>query len=128
MAGSPHEEHDREDPEVRFARLEQSIVALTEMVTQLLVMKGKEANTMTQSILVNSPYNIFSQETFCDFEKHTRGIGSKVTRQMGYDGQGIQIPIIAQQRPKHEGLGFSGQESNTNATQTTFIKARGTRK
>jgi hypothetical protein len=52
-------------------------------------------------------------------------------KQMGYNGQGLEkegqgiiIPIVAQQRPKHEGLGFSGQESNTSSTQTNFIKAR----
>jgi hypothetical protein len=44
---------------------------------------------------------------------------------MGYDGQGILIPIVAQQRPKHEGPGFSGQGSNTSVAQTTFIKTRG---
>jgi hypothetical protein len=90
-----------------------------------------EASTMTTDAnMVNSP-----SKTLGDFEKHTRGIGSKLMRQMGYDGQGlgkegqgIVIPIVAQQRPKHEGLGFSGQEANTSATQTTFVKARGIRK
>jgi hypothetical protein len=89
-----------------------------------------EASTMTEENMVNSPSN-----TLGDFEKHTRGIGSKLMRKMGYDGQGIGkegqgilIPIVAQQRPKHEGLGFSGQEANTSATQTTFVKARGTKK
>ena len=46
MVENPREEHDREDPEVRLARLEQSIAALIEMVTQLLVMKGMEAHSM----------------------------------------------------------------------------------
>jgi hypothetical protein len=85
--------------------------------------------------MVNSPSTILSQETFSDFEKHTRGIGSKLMMQMGYDdqglgkeGQGILTPIVAQQRLNHEGLGFSGQESNTTTTQTTLIKERGTRK
>jgi hypothetical protein len=45
MVGHHHEEDDREDPEVRLARLEQSIATLTELVTQLLVMKGKEAHS-----------------------------------------------------------------------------------
>jgi hypothetical protein len=29
MVGSPHEEHEKEDSEVKFAQLEKSIVALT---------------------------------------------------------------------------------------------------
>jgi hypothetical protein len=85
--------------------------------------------------MVNSPSKTLPQETFGDFENHTRGIISKIMRKMGYDGQGIGkegqgilIPIVSQQRPKHEGLGFSGQEANTSSTQTTFVKARGTKK
>jgi hypothetical protein len=65
-----------------------------------------EASTMTEENMVNSPSN-----TFGDFEKHTRGISSNIMRQMGYDGhglgknvQGILIPIVALQSPKHEGL------------------------
>jgi hypothetical protein len=74
-------------------------------------MKGNEANTMMESSLVKLPFKTLPQETFGDFEKHTRGIDSKLMRQMGYDGQGlgkegqgILIPIVTQQRPKHEGL------------------------
>jgi hypothetical protein len=45
MVGHHHEEDDREDPEVILAQLEQSIATLTELVTQFLVMKGKEAHS-----------------------------------------------------------------------------------
>jgi len=82
--------------------------------------------------MVNSPSKTLPQETFGDMENHTRGLGSKVMRKLGYDvqslgkeGKGIVILIVAQQRPLHEFLGFSGQESNTSLSQTTFIKARG---
>jgi hypothetical protein len=45
MVGHHCEEDDREDLEVILARLEQSIATLTKLVTQLLVMKGKEAHS-----------------------------------------------------------------------------------
>jgi hypothetical protein len=45
MAGNHREGDEREDPEVRLARLEQGIATLTELVSQLLVMKGKEAHS-----------------------------------------------------------------------------------
>jgi hypothetical protein len=35
---------------------------------------------------------------------------------------------VSQERPKHEGLVFSGQEDNTSSTQTTFLKERGIKK
>jgi hypothetical protein len=48
-----------------------------------------EASTMTKTTLLSSPSLEFSQDNFGEFEKHTRGIGSKLLRHMGYDGQGI---------------------------------------
>jgi hypothetical protein len=43
---------------------------------------------------------------------------------LGKEGQGILILVVGQQRPKHVGLGFSGQESNINSAQITFVNAR----
>jgi len=47
------------------------------------------------------------------FERHTRGIGSKLVSKMGYEGkglvkhaQGIVEPIMVEERPKYLGLGY----------------------
>jgi hypothetical protein len=85
--------------------------------------------------MVNSPSNTISQETFGGFEKHTKGIGYKFMKKMGYDGQWIEnqgqeilIPIVAQPRPKYEGLRFSEKEASISSSQTTFFKTRAMRK
>lgn len=43
---------------------------------------------------------------------------------LGKEGQGILILVVGQQRPKHVGLGFSGQQSNISSAQITFVNAR----
>jgi hypothetical protein len=69
---------------------------------------------VTETTLVISPSLDFFQEHFVDFEKHTRGIGSKLLKCLGYDGQGIGkrrqgiiSTIVATLWVKHEGLGFN---------------------
>jgi hypothetical protein len=91
------------------------LLAVVQETKQAPSIATTEASTMTKENMVNSPSITLYQETFGDFEKHTRGIGSKLMRKMGYDGQGlgkegqwILIPIVSQQRPEYESLGFSG--------------------
>jgi hypothetical protein len=86
---------------------------------------------MTETTLVSSPSLDISQENFGEFEKHTRGIGSKLLRKMGYDGQGlgkrrqgILSPIVATLWVKHEGLGFNGRGENPMTMKTTFVKVK----
>ena len=52
-------------------------------------------------------------ECFGSFERHTRGIGSKLLMNMGYEGkglgkhaQGIFEPIVVKERPMYLGLGY----------------------
>jgi hypothetical protein len=53
------------------------------------------------------------------FEKYTKGVGSKIMNNIGYDGkglgkngQGIQKPIQMCVRPINEGLGYEGPTRN----------------
>ena len=50
---------------------------------------------------------------FWFFERHTRGIGSKLLMKMGYEckglgkhAQGIVEPIVVEERPRYLGLGY----------------------
>ena len=68
---------------------------------------------MTETPLVISPSINISQEHIGEFEKNARGIGSKILRKMGYNGQGLgkrrqgnSIPIVARLWVMHEGLDF----------------------
>jgi hypothetical protein len=90
-----------------------------------------KAITMIKTTLVSSPFIDISQEHLGDFEKHTKGIGSKLLRQMGYDGQGlgkrrqgILSPIIVALRVKHEGLGLDGINEKAMNKKITFVNEK----
>ena len=70
-------------------------------------MRGKE--------VCNSILSSISSQNECvgAFERHTRGIGSKLLMKMGYEGkglgkhaQGIVESSVVEERPKYLGLGY----------------------
>ena len=67
-------------------------------------------NEVCNSILSSNPSQ---NECFGAFERHTRGIGSKLLMNMGYEGkglgkhaQGIIEPIVLEERPRYFSLGY----------------------
>ena len=86
-----------------------------ELETQLLVAKEAlvkyqlEEEVNNSCLSSNSSKNVYVGS----FEKHTRGIGSKLMSKMGYErkglgkhAQGIVEPIMVEERPKYLGLGY----------------------
>jgi len=68
---------------------------------------------MTEDTLLSSTSIDTSRENLNEFEKRIKGIGSKILKKMGYDGQGlgkrrqvILSSIVVTPWAKHEGLGF----------------------
>jgi hypothetical protein len=89
-----HLYHDLVAKEEALKNIE-SVIQETKQAPSIAIF---EASTITEENMVNSPSN-----TLGDFENHSRGIGSKIMRKMGYDGQGIGkegqgifIPIVSQ--------------------------------
>jgi hypothetical protein len=73
------------------------------------------AGQATSTSSSKKPKNV---STKVEFEKHTKGIGSKLLKSMGWkpgeglgkEGTGINRPIEVKVRPKTMGLGFGGDE------------------
>ena len=82
----------------------------------------------------NSILSSISSQDKCvgSFEKHARGIGSKLMIQMDYEGkglgkhaEGIVEPIIVEERPKYLGLGYGKlYGENSKATKALEIVPR----
>jgi len=86
-----------------------------ELESQLFVMKETLVKYQLEEEVNHSCLSSNYSKNACIgyFEKHTRGIGSKIMFKMGYEGkglgkhaQGIDEPIIVEKRPKYLGLGY----------------------
>ena len=59
---------------------------------------------------------MFPDDDFAVFENHTKGIGSKQLKRMGYEGKGLGVngqgivnPIKVEELPRQAGLGYVGK-------------------
>ena len=84
---------------------------------ELQLHQTQEALTknMHEEEVIHSALSSVSSLEICvgSFEKHTRGVGSKLMFKMGYEGkglgkhaQGIVEPLSVEERPKNLGLGY----------------------
>ena len=86
---------------------------MRELETQLFVSKEALVKYQLEEEVNNSSLSSISFKNVYvgSFEKHTRGIGSKLMSMMGYEGkglgkhaQGIVEPRMVEERPKYLGL------------------------
>ena len=85
------------------------------MDIQLHEEKEALAKHVLEEEVNNSNLSSISSQDKCvySFEKHTRGIGSKLMMKMGYEGkllgkhaQGMAEPIMVEEMPKYLGLSY----------------------
>jgi hypothetical protein len=94
-----------------------------------------KVDTMIETNLVSSPSLEIPQDNLGEFEMHTKGIGSKLLREMGYNGQGlgrrrkdIISPIVVESGVKPKSLGFNNGEEKAMNNKITFVKEKDTKK
>ena len=94
-----------------------------DMEIQLHQFQEALTKKMHEEEVIHSNFSSISSLEIClgSFEKHTRGIGSKLMIKMGYEGKGLGNnaprkvePVLVKERRKNLGLGyvqFNGEDS-----------------
>jgi len=108
------------------------------MEIQLHDAKKTLANYVHENEVCNSSLSSISSQNECldAFERHTRGIVSKLLMKMGFEGkglgkhaQGIVEPIIVEEMPRYLGIGYGkhdrecskAKEAYEGVPRSTFI-------